>query len=161
MIRHCYPFRFSPGGEEHVCHVSRDEDHGGESHEPADPLTPRREHVVIHCERNHLDGAEQKHSLKKRRRLSRLWERRFSLSKLLYFSTSSSLENRQEFTEIRDFLRDFSSQKILVLNVTDCLRLKSLRICVRENGRDIVQFIYSFYSETTQILQLIKSFIIK
>lgn len=116
MISHGYLFRFSPGGEEHVYHVSRDEDHGRESHEPADPLTPRREHVVIHFERNHLDGAEQKHSLKKRRRLRRVWERRVSLSKLVYLSSPSlcssnhqTLENREGLSEILALRKSSSS----------------------------------------------------
>lgn len=135
MIGHRHLFRFSPGGEEHVGHVSRDENHGGDSHEPADSLTPRREHVVIHFERNHLDGAEQKNSLKKRRRLRRVWERRFSLSKLVLF-----LQFIYTGEQGRAF-RDISSEKILILNVRDCLRLKSLHVCVRQNARDIGQFI--------------------
>lgn len=84
MISQGYLFGFSPGGKEVVCHVSRNQNHGGESHEPADPLTPRREHIVIHFERNHLDSAKQKHSLKKRRRLGGVWESRLSLSWFIF-----------------------------------------------------------------------------
>lgn len=90
MISHGYLFRSSPGGEEHVSHVSWDEDHGGESHEPADPLAPCWEHVVIHFKRNHLDGAEQKDSLKKRRRLRWAWERGFLEIPALWKSSSSN-----------------------------------------------------------------------
>lgn len=118
MISHGYLFRFRPVAEEQVHHVSWDEDHGGEGHEPADALTPRWEHVVIHFERNHLDGAEQKHSLqKKRRRLRRvMWQRRFLLSKPVYFSSPSlcgsklqTLENGGGLSEISALRKSSSS----------------------------------------------------
>lgn len=46
---------------EHVDHVSRDEQHRGESHEPAYSLAPAGEHVVAHGEGDHLDCTEQEH----------------------------------------------------------------------------------------------------
>lgn len=49
--------------EEHVAHVARDENHGGEGHAPADPLTPGREHIVAHSKRNHLYCTKQEDSL--------------------------------------------------------------------------------------------------
>lgn len=49
--------------EEHVDHVAGDENHGGEGHAPADPLTPGREHVVTHGEGNHLHCTEQEDPL--------------------------------------------------------------------------------------------------
>lgn len=119
MWDHCsqgYLFRFCSGDEEDVCHVPRDEDHGGESHEPADPLTPGREHVVIHRQRNHLYGAEQKHSLMKTWRLGRVWEKRFSLSELVYLSSPflcssklQSLENKDGLSEISALRKSLSS----------------------------------------------------
>ena len=53
--------------EEHVAHVARDENHGGECHAPADPLTPAREHIIAQFQGNHLHRAEQEDSLGKRR----------------------------------------------------------------------------------------------
>lgn len=50
-------------GEEHVDHVSGDEEHGGERHEPAHPLTPGWEHVVPHGQGHHLKRTEQEHAL--------------------------------------------------------------------------------------------------
>lgn len=49
--------------EIHVDHISWYENHGGQCHEPAYSLTPAWEHIVSHCERNHLYGAEQEHPL--------------------------------------------------------------------------------------------------
>lgn len=105
-----YLFRFAPGDEGDVSHVTRDEDHRGESHEPADALTPHWEHVVIHCQRNHLDGTEQKHSLKKRR-LGRVWERGYLLSKLIYLSSLFFCSSKLQTLENRDRLSKISAPR--------------------------------------------------
>lgn len=52
--------------EEHVAHVARDQDHGGQGHAPADSLSPAREHVIAHGERDHLHCTEQKDALDKK-----------------------------------------------------------------------------------------------
>lgn len=52
--------------EEHVSHVPRDEEHGGQGHAPAHTLAPFREHVIPHGERNHLNRAEEEHALQQR-----------------------------------------------------------------------------------------------
>ena len=50
--------------QEHVDHVARDEEHGGEGHAPPNPLAPGREHVVTQGEGNHLHCTEQEDSLR-------------------------------------------------------------------------------------------------
>lgn len=51
------------GGAEHVDEVTRDQNHGGQRHEPADHLAPQRVHVLPQGEGGHLDGTEGKHPL--------------------------------------------------------------------------------------------------
>lgn len=53
--------------EEHVAHVAWDENHGGECHAPADPLTPAWEHIIAQFEGNHLHRTEQEDTLGRKR----------------------------------------------------------------------------------------------
>lgn len=64
--KHVIPYLFVSALESkiHIDHVARYKNHRGQRHEPAHSLTPTREHVVPHCERNHLYGAEQEHPLR-------------------------------------------------------------------------------------------------
>lgn len=56
-------FNAAAGGAEHVDGVAGNQNHGGESHEPADHLTPQRIHVLPQGQRGHLNGTEGENSL--------------------------------------------------------------------------------------------------
>lgn len=56
-------FNAAAGGAEHVDGVAGNQDHGGESHEPADHLTPQRIHVLPQGQRGHLNGTKGENSL--------------------------------------------------------------------------------------------------
>lgn len=56
-------FNAAAGGAEHVDGVAGNQNHGGESHEPADHLTPQRIHVLPQSQRGHLNGTEGENSL--------------------------------------------------------------------------------------------------
>lgn len=49
--------------EEHVAHVSWYEHHGRQCHAPAHALSPSWKHVVVQGEGDHLDSAEEEHTL--------------------------------------------------------------------------------------------------
>ena len=63
MCGEVYLFVCALQREEHVDHVARYEEHGGQGHTPAHTLAPLWEHIVVQLERNHLDGTEDEHSL--------------------------------------------------------------------------------------------------
>lgn len=58
-----YLFDASLRGAEHDDGVSGDQYHGGQSHEPADRLTPHRVHILAQSEGGHLNGTEGEHPL--------------------------------------------------------------------------------------------------
>lgn len=51
------------GSAEHVDGVAGNQNHGGQSHEPANHLTPQRIHVLAQGQRGHLNGTEGEHPL--------------------------------------------------------------------------------------------------
>lgn len=61
-----YLFIWALQGEEHVAHVSWDKNHGRQGHAPAYTLPPLWEHVIFHCKRDHLKGAEEEHTLRQK-----------------------------------------------------------------------------------------------
>lgn len=61
--RTSYLFVSALESEIHIDHVPWYENHGGQCHEPTHSLTPAWEHIVSHCERNHLYSTEQEHPL--------------------------------------------------------------------------------------------------
>lgn len=56
-------FNAAAGGAEHVDGVAGNQNHGGESHEPADHLTPQRIHVLPQGQRGHLNGTKGENAL--------------------------------------------------------------------------------------------------
>ncbi len=65
LNENCYLLIGSLQGEEHVAHITRYENHRGQSHEPAHSLPPFREHIVVQFKRNHLHRAEEEHALQR------------------------------------------------------------------------------------------------
>lgn len=80
-------------GEEHVAHVARDKDHGGEGHAPANPLAPGWEHIVTHGKRNHLHCTKQKDSLDKR-------DKKIGLNAFIFVIVNAILKSRPYFSKM-------------------------------------------------------------
>lgn len=56
-------FHAAAGGAEHVDGVAGNQNHGGESHAPADHLTPQGIDVLPQAQRGHLNGTKGENSL--------------------------------------------------------------------------------------------------
>lgn len=56
-------FHAAVGGAEHVDGVAGNQDHGGQSHEPANHLTPQRIHILPQGQRGHLNGTKGENPL--------------------------------------------------------------------------------------------------
>lgn len=64
MIKQSCLVNVSLDVKEHVNDVSRNEQHRGESHKPANALPPAWEHVLAHGQRSHLYCTEGKNPLR-------------------------------------------------------------------------------------------------